>query len=379
MRKTLLCIVAFKLSLIVSESAAEENIDGLLEPIRVEYGLPGLSAAVIRGDAVVAVGAVGFRKEGATVRITPSDKFHIGSCTKSMTATTAAMLVQEGKLSWGTTIEDVFPELKESMHPDYRLVTLDQLLRHRGGMPNELIKDDLWNRIWQNTQIMTPVEQRCFLVREVLKQGPEVKPGEKFIYSNAGYAVAGAMMEKITGEPWELLMQRYIFLPLKMDSAGFGPPAKPGQTDQPWGHILENDKWKPIPPGPGADNPAAIGPAGTVHCSIYDLAEYASFHLMAEKGKGHLLNGDSFDKLHVAVSGQDYALGWGVLERGWGGGTVLSHSGSNTMFFSVIWIAPRKDFAVVVACNAGGDRAAKGCDQAASKLIQKYLLSVDRP
>lgn len=378
MRKTLLYIAVFKLGVLVSASAVQDNIDGLLEPVRAEYGLPALSAAVIKRETVVAVGAVGFRKEGAPVRITPADKFHIGSCTKSMTATLAAMLIQEGKLTWGTRIEDVFPELKESIHPDYRPVTLEQLLRHRGGMPNELTKDDLWNRIWKNAPTMTPMEQRMFLMKEVVRNKPEAKPGEKFIYSNAGYAVAGAMMERLTGEPWETLMRRYIFIPLKMGSAGFGPPAKPGQIDQPWGHVLENDRWKPIPPGPNADNPAAIGPAGTVHCSISDLGVYAAFHLMGTDGKWGLLKGDSFDKLHVPVFGQDYALGWGVLERGWGGGKVLSHNGSNTMFFSVIWIAPEKDFAVVVVCNAGGDRAAKGCDQAASKLIHEYLLSGGR-
>jgi CubicO group peptidase (beta-lactamase class C family) len=63
-----------------------------------------------------------------------------------------------------------------------------------------------------------------------------------------------------------------------------------------------------------------------------------------------------------------------VTQRLWGGGKVLTHTGSNTMFYTVIWIAPEKDFAVVVSTNIGGSRAEKGTDAAAWALIQQTLL-----
>jgi CubicO group peptidase (beta-lactamase class C family) len=302
------------------------------------------------------------------------DKFHIGSCTKSMTATLAAIWVGRKKLAWDTTIAEVFSEMKASMHADYRGVTLEQLLSHRGGMPGKLTKDALWGRIWKNTRSMTPTEQRIFLVREVTKREPEAKPGGKYIYSNAGVATAGAMIEKIAGKSWEALMRAEIFEPLKMTSAGFGPPATPGKIDQPWGHLFENNKPKPIAPGPGADNPPAIGPAGTAHCSITDFAKYAAFHLKGARGKETFLPKGAFRKMHNPTRGRKYALGWNAVEREWGGGTVITHSGSNTMFFAVMWIAPKKDFAVVVACNMGGKRGATACDKAAWKLIQRFLL-----
>ncbi len=65
-------------------------------------------------------------------------------------------------------------------------------------------------------------------------------------------------------------------------------------------------------------------------------------------------------------------MGWTIVSRDWGGGRVLTHSGSNTYWFAVVWMAPKKDFAVLVCCNQGGDGAQKACDEVASRLIQQH-------
>ena len=121
-----------------SKAASPENLDSFLEPWRARGHFPALAAAVVRGNQTVAIGATGWRKDGGKEMVTLEDKFHIGSCTKSMTATLAARLVEQGKITWRTTIADVFPELKNAMHEDYRAVTLDQLISHRGGVPADL-------------------------------------------------------------------------------------------------------------------------------------------------------------------------------------------------------------------------------------------------
>jgi hypothetical protein len=72
-------------------------------------------------------------------------------------------------------------------------------------------------------------------------------------------------------------------------------------------------------------------------------------------------------------SGSDYACGWLVVERDWAGGKALTHSGSNTMNLAVAWLAPSRDFAVLVVTNQGPPAAAKACDEAASSLIKLYL------
>jgi CubicO group peptidase (beta-lactamase class C family) len=357
------------------------DLTPLLEPIRARHNVPALAGAIIDGEALIAAGATGVRETGRDERVTIDDCFHIGSCTKAMTATLIAMLIEQEKLRWTTTIAEIFPELRESMRPEYRDVTVEQLVTHRGGVPADLISGGLWARLWENRG--TPTEQRRALVEGALKLPPDAPPGTKFLYSNAGYAIAGAMAEKITGEPWEALMRRLLFDPLDMKSAGFGAPGMPDRHDQPRGHVARGEKLEPVAPGREADNPPAIGPAGTVHVSLPDWAKFVGLHLRGERGGSKLLSADSFKKLHTAPDGQEYACGWLLTRRDWGG-RVLTHAGSNTMWFAVVWVAPEKDFAVLAATNyAGpdGQLGGRATDEAAWALIQHFRAqrSANRP
>jgi CubicO group peptidase (beta-lactamase class C family) len=354
------------------EIAYSDPVSQMLETVREKHNLPALAAAVVVDGKTVVTNAVGFRKDGGSEKVTADDKFHLGSVTNSMTATVAAMLVEQGRISWTTTIREAFPEMKGEIHPDYLDVTLEQLLSHRGGAPGEA-PADLWRKAWGAKG--TAPEQRLAFIKGILARKPEAKPGTKFIYSNQDYTIAGVMLEKATGKTWEDLLRSMLFEPLGMTTAGFGAPASVGEVDQPWGHTKNMfSSSEPVPPGPGADNPLAISPANAVHCSIGDLAKYAAFQMAGERGESRLLKAESFKKLHTAVAdNDDYALGWRVLKRPWANGRALMHNGSNTMFYVVVWMAPEKNCAVIVASNVGSDEAFKGCDEAAGKLINQYF------
>jgi len=349
-----------------------DPVSQMLENIRVKHNFPALAAAVVVDGKTVVTNAVGFRKNSGTEKVTVDDKFHLGSVTKSMTATVAAMLVEQGNTSWTTTIGEAFPESKSDIHPDYLGVTLEQLLSHRSGAPGDA-PGGLWRNAWAAKG--TATEQRLAFIKGILARKPEAKPGTKYLYSNQGYTIAGVMLEKATGKTWEDLLRSMLFEPLGMTTAGFGAPASVDKVDQPWGHakkLLSGSE--PVPPGPGADNPLAISPAGAVHCSLGDLAKYAAFHMAGERGKSELLEAESLKKLHTAVAdNDDYALGWRVLKRSWANGRALMHNGSNTMFYVVVWMAPEKNCAVIVASNVGVDEAFAGCDEAAGKLIHQYF------
>jgi CubicO group peptidase (beta-lactamase class C family) len=207
----------------------------------------------------------------------------------------------------------------------------------------------------------------------LLTQPPEVKPGTEYLYSNAGYSVAGAAAERITDTDWEELMEQRLFHPLGMKTAGFGAMGEPDKIDQPWPHRAENTGALPIPPGPMSDNPPALGPAGRVHCSIGDWAKFILAHIKGANGEKSLLAPESFGILHTPAFEGDYACGWIATERPWGGGRVLTHAGSNTMNYAVVWMAPERDFAALAATNHGGDAAHAACDEAAGALIRRYL------
>src|SRR5262249_34449614 len=138
-------IVVF--SLVSVASAEPERVDKLLEPIVKDWHVPGMVAARLEGNEIVAIGAAGVRKFGGEATITIDDQFHIGSDTKAMTATLLAMLVEEGKLVWGSTLAQIYPDLAENMHPDWKDVTLEQLLTHRAGAPGHIETTPVWGKL----------------------------------------------------------------------------------------------------------------------------------------------------------------------------------------------------------------------------------------
>jgi CubicO group peptidase (beta-lactamase class C family) len=352
------------LAFYMSWSSSQDTIKAV-SAVRDQYKLPALAVEVTKGGSIRDRIAVGIRKWGDPTPVTVNDVYHIGSDTKSMTATLTAMLIEDGTLRWDTTIGEVFPELKGVMDPRYGPVTIEQLLTHQGGVPNAP-PQAAWKRAW--LEIGGIPQQRYEFVKSVLSEAPEAMPGTKMIYSNQGYAIVGAMLEKITGKPWETLITERLFKPLHMDSAGFGAPGTTGLVDQPWGHSRVDGVTKPLQ----GDNPPAAGPAGRVHCSLDDLARYAMFQMEGERSDG-LLKAATMRRLHTPPAGGDYACGWIAVKRKWAGGTALTHAGSNTIFYVLLWLAPEKDFSVMVATNIAGPDAEKACDAVVGIMIKRWL------
>ena len=352
--------VATSLAGTATSVAGDERVSQLLAPIRQNHGVPAIAAALVTSKGIVAVGAVGGRKRGADIGVTPDDLWHLGSDTKAMTATLVARLVEQGKLKWETTVVEIFPEESPRFHSDVKSVTMLHLLSHRAGLAPNVS----WSRF--SSDDVKP--ERLKIVREELAKSPRHQPGSHYEYSNLGYVIAGAMVEKVTGKTWEQAMQDEIFTPLEMKSAGFGGTGKVGEINQPWPHTSDG---RPVAKnGPATDNPPVMGPAGRVHCTIQDWAKFIQDQLRGARGEPALLKPESYQKLHTPPFGGDYALGWVTAERGWGGGKVLNHGGDNTMNCANVWIAPQRDFAILVCVNQGGDTAFKAADEAVGALIK---------
>jgi CubicO group peptidase (beta-lactamase class C family) len=347
------------------------DLNTLLENQRVSTGLPALAAVVIQDGVVRAVGAVGQRRHGTVAPVSLTDEWHHGSITKSMTASLAAVLVEEGVIAWETTLGEVFPGKVPAMASGWADVTLKQLLANSGGAPGDLSTNGIWTTLW-NFQGL-PAAGRELLLEEVTALPLRFTPGAGYEYSNAGFAIAGRMLEARAGMDWEALITERLFRPLAMESAGFGVPATPRHLDHPVGHAGTVSSPSIWDPGTSADNPPAIGPAGTVHASILDLARYVQWHLAGARGEAvPLLPPAAFETLHSRAFGNQYALGWNVLNRSWAGGDALQHTGSNTQWYTNIWIAPEVNWAVVVCTNFGGTQAFAKTDQVILALIGAY-------
>jgi CubicO group peptidase (beta-lactamase class C family) len=310
-----------------------------LESIRAETGVPALGALVGDSRRIRAFACVGVRRAGSQERVRADDPFHIGSCTKAMTATVAARLVEQGKLRWETTLAEAFPQLKQAIHSDYHTVTLRQLLYHRAGLPEDRTPDPaLFLRLRSLEGEVR--RQRLDATKLVLEKKPASVPDAQFAYSNFGYMVAGAMLEQVAQRSWEQLLQEHLFKPLRMRTAGFESPKQIA------GH---NGK----PPRPQMfDNPPVLGPAGTVHCSLRDWAAFAQLHLRGARGeKTAMLRPESFATLHADPYQQGYAMGWGVRQMDTK--RILLHAGSNTLWFAVMQLEPERDRFYLCAANWG--------------------------
>ncbi len=326
------------------------RLNDLLEWARASQNAPALAAIVIRHGQVVERGAVGLRSTDSSVRVTTADQWHIGSITKSMTSTLAALLVEDGLITWDTRPIDVWPQMASRIHSGFRDITLRQLLSHSSGMK----RDDEFGPAADNAS-GTLMQKRLAWAEELLSQRPEFTAGT-YSYSNMGYVVAGAMLETRAQTPYETLLTNRVFAPLGMTHSGFGAPGTAGALDQPLGHFSRTSGFDPVPVGPGADNSLAMAPAGRVHVTLDDFAAYLQAHLAGEQGTPGLLTTDSFHMLHTAVA-SDYALGWSVATSlsGLGAGGYV-HNGSNLRWFAITWFSPSADAGVFVATNGGGER-----------------------
>jgi CubicO group peptidase (beta-lactamase class C family) len=350
------------------------NID--LEPIRQKYGVPALGLTVLdHGVSTQAI--VGVRKLGETTPAQLGDQFHLGSCTKAMTATLLAIAIERGSLHWDDKLGDLLPELRPAMDPAFREARLDWLTAMHSGLSADF-DPTLARRLYEPPYDRDPSAGRDLVARTLLAQPPATPPGSAYAYANASYIIAGRILERLYSVSWEELIRREIFAPLGMHSCGFGPQASPAidPPDQPWPHTLQNGVFTPVTPGPFSDNPPAFGPAGTVHCSMADWGKFLALHLAGARGQDTvLLKAASFKKLHENYPDKTYTYGgWGRYDTG--SGFDLSYAGSNTYNFAEVWLYPGADLAVFAVTNSGaGGQTLSDADRS-SKAVSDAIAAV---
>jgi CubicO group peptidase (beta-lactamase class C family) len=362
------------------------SLANTLAPYLARYQLPALAAAVFRQGQAVASGAVGVRRLGTDTPVTINDAFHIGSDTKAMTSLLAGMMVEEGKLKWNSTIGGSFSELAATIDAGLRDVTLEQLLSHTSGIPSD---NDAFSRLIFESFAQEGLnldELRAWLVKGWSNQRLVTKPGTTFAYSNMGYTIAGAMIERTAKTTWEEMVVQRIFVPLGLETAGFGPQASVGRVNATLGHLVRVDgTLKPMLAGPDGDNPLIIGPAGTVHLSILDFAAWGGWHAGGGRRGPALVRPETLKKLHsavISVPAHDappgtpptgyYCLGWGIAKLPFAPEPFLTHSGSNNMNLAMILLLPEKDYGMVIATNVGGTKADDALKGVAADLYDSF-------
>ena len=200
-----------------SSAAERPPLRTLLEGVRKTHEIPALAAVATRADAVLEIDACGSRREGKPDQVTAQDLFHIGSNTKAMTATLAGILIEGGTLTWTTTTREAFSAWADDILPEYRDVTVVDLLSHRAGLASYEDEESPEFRDLKSLQGDPPAQRKEFAHR-ALRRKHAVPPRTKAQYSNGGYAVAAAMIQW-AGKGLRSLMRSRLFDPLAAPSS----------------------------------------------------------------------------------------------------------------------------------------------------------------
>ncbi|MEL6825913.1 MAG: serine hydrolase domain-containing protein [Pseudomonadota bacterium] len=357
-----------------------ETKDGLLAQVaavRAEHDLVALGAVIASSqDGILDLAVDGFLANDDANPVQITDRWHLGSNTKALTALLYGQLVERGNAKWGATLPDLFPEIAETMDPVWHNITIEDLFAHRTGMRQ---MGGFWLNARRNDD--RPVtEQRRDIAHTTLSAPPSKSPGE-YDYNNLNYIIAGAAIERILADhedlpnSWEEAMQSLLFDQLPEPDArtafGYGPPPQ-GLV----GHRSILGAF-PTPVGRGktADNPAILGPAGTLHATLQGHAILALEFLRPDSAlvPEHL-------RAHLFTPYPDeesiYAMGWGVNDHD-RFGRIYRHSGSNTMWFSIIVIAPDLDRVIIVNSNIFNDRVQTAANEIARTALNDAL--AERP
>lgn len=331
----------------VAAAPTAAELQSMLDTAREEAGAPGMALAVWTDGGVAAEAVSGERAAKTGVAVEKGDPWHLGSNTKAMTAVLAARLMEQGRLERDLTVGEALGGIAPDMNPAYGDTTFAELLTHRSGLPANggmgLLLGQKGTDESRDARADRTEYAQTVLAKEPSEQGA-------FLYSNAGYIVAAAMIEETLDADYDTLMRDEVFGPLGLDSAGFGPPGSMDEIDTPRGHkkrLVFFGGPSPAAPDSTADNPPAASPAGRAHMNLADYLTFVGDQMACGRGaESRLISAESCEWLQTPNG--DYAMGWGVSDDG-----RLSHAGSNTMWFVRVYAWPEQDFAVVAAANDG--------------------------
>lgn len=315
---------------------------------------PGAAVAVVAGDAVYVQG-YGVKEKGKPDPVTLETLFAIASTTKAVTATTLALLVDEGKAAWDDPVRKHLPQFRLLDPLADAGVTLRDLLCHRTGLPRH---DMLW--------LEAPWD-RAELLRKIGRAKPSAGFREKYQYQNIMFAAAGAAVARAAGSAsWEAFTQARLLGPLGMTRSNFSVTDAQADADHATGHRDVLHKREPAP-WRNLDN---VCPCGGINSCARDLARWLQFLLSGgvapDENKTRLLAESILNEtfapqvvvpaeedtrtLYPDRVGTNYGLGWTIWDYR-GGHKIVSHGGSIGGFRSHVALLPGKKSGVAILSN----------------------------
>ncbi len=343
-RVTLFVIpLAFAIGLATAQTVLDAAlVESLVRTAQERFGTKGLAVAVVQDGEVLAEVACGERATGSPM--TTTSLCNIASCSKAFTAAAIAILVQEGKLGWDDRVVDCVPEFRMADPWITAHMTVSDLLSHRCGLVT-FAGDLLWyDSDYDDAEVLRRLEKLPITQRF----------REQFGYQNLMYMVAGIIVQRTSGMPWERFVEERFMAPLGMQNSRASAQRLPPDAEKALPHIAG----EPIP-----DHEfVACKPAAAIYSSVHELTTWMRMLLGGGKWNGvALLSEASLREMwrpHVMTSGgsgaltndfRSYGMGWFVsLERG---KKLVEHDGGMPGFLSKVSLMPAERFGFVVLNN----------------------------
>lgn len=326
-------------------------IDAVVNKALAFWHVPGCAVAIVKDDRIVCLKGYGVKELGKTDRVTPDTLFGIGSCTKAVTATAIALLVDEKKMDWDDPVRKHVPFFRLSDPLADRDVTLRDLLCHRTGLSRH---EFLWYRApWS-------VEET---VRRVGYVELTHSFRSRYEYNNIAYLTLGLAIGSASGMPWHAFVQKRLFTPLGMTGVVFTRSAALKAPDHASPHdFSEAGKIEVIP---WYDDDKQVRASGSIKVGVRDLSCWVRFQLREGEWEGQQLVPRALlletrrpqivtpipppleEEAETTQSG--YGLGWHIDD--YRGHLLVMHGGAVDGFRARIMLLPKEKLGVVVLAN----------------------------
>jgi CubicO group peptidase (beta-lactamase class C family) len=328
--------------------------------------IPSCAAGIIQNDETLWLGAYGKRYKDADAPVQLSDKYHLGSCGKSLTSALVATFVDRSVLSWNSKLHEIFDV------PPIHDFTLAELLMHTSGLPRDLHELEEYIPLMSYDWESDPSSLRAQLTKDLLASKNFQKPKDaNFAYSNIGYLLLGAVIEYIANEVFDTLLMSEIVSRLGLDSAGFDVPQEFTGVEeivQPIGHT--DDETFDYSTDYG-DNHPVLTPAGRLHCSSSDVAKLLKFYLTQLPA---ILSKSSFKPLLYGLPPMNLPMGWRKKYNEDFGLDVWWQTGTNTLFYAAMCLIPERNAGVFVLSNDGSNKGSRACREIINDLLSSQNL-----
>jgi CubicO group peptidase (beta-lactamase class C family) len=321
----------------------DANWDRLAEfvaGLMAQKAIPGVALGILhRGE--VATAAFGVTNVDHPLPVTDETLFQIGSITKTFTGTAIMRLVEMGKIELDATVRTYLPDFQVMDEATSSQATIRHLLTHTSGWAGDF---------FHNTGAGDDALSRYVADMRDL---PQLAPiGALWSYNNAGFSLAGEVIQAVVGKSYEAVLKELVLDPLDLESCYFD--AGDVMTCRfAVGHNAGDDGPEVARPWPLV---RSAYPAGGIACHVQDLLRYARFHLGDGQleGGAKLLSPESMAQIRapqVTVWGSEaWGLAWRIEQVQ--DVRQLSHGGGTNGQISLLVVIPERDFALAVLTNA---------------------------